>query len=99
MDLVLNMIPARAAHVLRLIVNLMCGLGFLYISYYSVIWTNELIQLNRSMESITFPLWPMWAVVSIAFVTTGFRFLFQIRDNIRNIKNNSGFHDVIQKEM
>jgi len=98
MDLVLSSIPVRMAHILRIIVNLMCGLGFLYMSYYSVIWTKELVELNRSMESITFPLWPVWVVVSIAFITTGFRFLFQIENNVKDFKNNAPLH-VVQKEM
>lgn len=87
MTALIGALPAKFSNCLEILSNLVCGLAFLYISYYSITWTVNLYHVKRMMDSVSIPIWPFWAIISFAFVTTGVRFLMQIKNNVVNIKN------------
>ena len=86
MSALINALPSKFANGLEILSNLICGAAFLYISYYSVIWTVNLYTVKRMMDSVSVPIWPFWAIISFAFITTGVRFLLQIKNNVADIK-------------
>lgn len=99
MDLFYTFMSDKVAFAFQIVVNLLCGALFLYIGAYSVIWTKELIVLKRSMESVTAPLWPVWVIVSLAFLSTGIRFLIEVKNCALKLKRGEAFNEITQKEM
>ncbi len=86
MTALINILPSKFANAVEILSNLICGAAFLYISYYAVIWTINVHAVKRMMDSVSVPMWPFWAIISFAFITTGVRFLLEIVKNIRNMK-------------
>mgnify|MGYP005956246747 FL=1 len=86
MTALINILPGTFSNVLEIASNLICGGAFLFISYYALQWTMDLFTLKRTMESINFPIWPFWAIITFAYFTTGIRFLIQIRYNVQGIR-------------
>ena len=99
MDLFYTFMSDKVAFIFQIIVNILCGGLFLYMGVYSVSWTKELFILKRSMESITAPLWPIWVIVSLAFLSTGIRFFIEVKNCVIKMKNGEPFNEITQKEM
>jgi len=99
MDLLYKFIPDKLAYVLKIIVNLLCMVLFFYTSYYAMKWTMVLHATNRTMDSIGLPTWPIWAIVTAAFFTTGIRFLSQGIGCVKRMIGNVPFNEFQMKEM
>ena len=91
-------LPSRWGNVLEIVSNLLCGATFLALAYFAGKWTVSLIKIKRTMDSVSFPLWPFWVVIALAFFTTGVRFLLEIVKVVKNMKSGVREHGEL-KEM
>lgn len=98
MNALINALPAMWANVIEIITNLISGIGFGYIGLVSFQWTGKLIQTGKLFESISIPMWCLWAVISMALFTMGLRFLVQIPKNIAAIREDT-YEATPDKEM
>lgn len=86
MSALVNALPHKWSNILEILTNAIGGVGFLYIGVVSFQWTGKLIQTGKLFESVSVPMWYLWAVLSVAFFTTGLRFLAQIIKNVQAIR-------------
>lgn len=77
MDSVVTSVPPVIGHSLRTVAFLLCSIMYLYLGYYGIKWTGRLIAMNRTIECISFPLWPIWVFVDYALVTMGLRYFVE----------------------
>lgn len=98
MSALINALPSRWSNVLEIATNLLSGIGFVSIGFVSFKWTGKLMQTGKLFESISVPMWYLWVVIALTFLTTGLRFLAQIPKNITAIRE--GTYEVTpDKEM
>lgn len=96
MDALINCLPPKAANLLEIVVDLLGGAGFIWLGVVSFQWTAVLKATHRTMESIPLEFWWFWVIISIAFLTTGVRFLLQIVKNIRALR--SGVYEQAERK-
>jgi C4-dicarboxylate transporter DctQ subunit len=100
MDVLYNLLGPRAAYACKAFVNLLCGCFYLYLGYYAAGWMLKLKKIGKMMESIRFPSYVMWVIVSIAVVTMGFRYLVQCKNCIvKACRGAEAFTEMNTKEM
>lgn len=87
MSALVNALPPKWANILEILTNTIGGVGFLSIGAVSFQWTGKLMQTGKLFESVSVPMWYLWAVLSVAFFTTGLRFLAQIVKNVQAIRD------------
>ncbi len=98
MTALVDALPSRWGNVLEIVSNLLCGATFLALAYFAGKWTVSLFKIKRTMDSVSFPLWPFWVVIALAFFTTGVRFLLEIVKVVKNMKSGVREHGEL-KEM
>lgn len=100
MDVLYNLLKPKAAYVCKAFVNLLCGVFYLYLGYYSVLWMLKLRKIGKMMESLRFPSYVMWIIVALAVLTMGFRYLVQCIKCILKIRHGADrFTEMNIKEM
>lgn len=99
MDVLYNMVSAKVAYVLRIIVHLFCGIAYFFMGIFAFQWTKQLFSIGKTMDSVRFPVYPFWIIITIAFVTMGFRYLAQIRTFISRIRSGAEYSEINLKEM
>jgi len=100
MDVLYNLLGPRAAYACKALVNLICGCFYLYLGYYAAGWMLKLKKIGKMMESIQFPSYVMWVIVSIAVGTMGFRYLVQCKNCIvKACRGAEAFTEMNTKEM
>lgn len=100
MDVLYNLLKPRAAYAFKAFVNLLCGIFYLYLGYYSILWMLKLRKIGKMMESIRFPSYVMWIIVALAVLTMGFRYLIQCKNCILKIRRGEEqFTEMNTKEM
>ncbi|MDR1520865.1 MAG: TRAP transporter small permease [Planctomycetota bacterium] len=77
MDTAIAFLPVRSGHIIQGLGYLLCGAMYVYLGVYAWRWTGRLIRMNKSVESIDFPLWPIWVLATYAILTMGLRYLAQ----------------------
>lgn len=77
MDTLVTALPIRGSHALQAFGYFLCGVMYVYLGYYAWRWTGRLIRMNRSVEAIEFPMWPIWALYTYAVAMMGLRYLVQ----------------------
>ncbi|MGI6433237.1 MAG: TRAP transporter small permease [Sphaerochaetaceae bacterium] len=82
MDTLVTALPMRAGHILRAFGYLICAVLYIYLGVYAYKWTGRLIAMNRKIESIDFPMWPVWVFVTYAILTMGWRYFIQTLKSI-----------------
>lgn len=98
MSALINALPCAWSNILEIITNLIGGVGFLFLSYAAFEWTGKLIKTGKLMESISIPMWYLWAVISVAFLTTGIRYMAQIVKNVQALRTGT-YEATPDKEM
>ena len=73
MDSVYSMFSEKIGDILRAIVNWICGLGFIYLSYYAFEWMRKLFKMHKMTSTLGIPIWPVWVIVSFCILTFGIR--------------------------
>lgn len=86
MTALVDALPAKWGNVLEIVSNFLCGATFLALAFYAAKWTVSLQKVNRTMDSLSFPLWPFWVIIAFAFLTTGVRFMLEIVKVVKNMK-------------
>ena len=86
MGVLINALPCAWSNVVEILTNLLGGVGFLYLAYAAFEWTGKLVKTGKLMESISVPMWYLWAVISVAFLTTGIRYMAQIVKNVQALR-------------
>lgn len=77
MDTAISFLPIRPGQIVQGLGYLLCGAMYVYLGYYAWRWTGRLIAMNRSVECVNFPLWPIWVLATYAIITMGLRYLVQ----------------------
>ncbi len=82
MDTLVTALPVRFGHLLRALGYLLCGVLYLYLGVYAFKWTGKLIAINKTVESGTLPLWPVWVFVTYAVLTMGLRYMIETGSSV-----------------
>ena len=100
MDTLYNFLPGKVCYVMKIIVNIICGAGFIYLGYYAVQWTTTLYKMKKTLEAFAaIQQWIFWVVISIGFITMGFRYLIQIVSLVKKMSRGVPFGEIELKEM
>lgn len=75
MDVLYSVVGDKTGSVLRSLTYFISAAFYLYLSFYSLEWTMKLMRLGRTMQTINFPAYATWIVVSFAIATMGLRYL------------------------
>lgn len=87
-DTLVNLLNKRTVLLLKSFTSLLCGVFYIYLTKYSLDFTMLQHRLNRTMESISVPIYYVWIIVTIAVFTMGVRYLIQFGLNFKKfIKN------------
>ena len=85
MDTLVTAMPVRVGHAMQALGYLICGALYLYLGYYAWRWTGRLIRMNKMVEAVNFPIWPIWILYTYAVLVMGLRYFLQAVNSIGSV--------------
>jgi C4-dicarboxylate transporter DctQ subunit len=91
MDAIVQSVPGRAAHLMKVVVNLACTLFFVIIVYYGTLHCMKLGRYGVKTAALRIPMFVPYLSIPVFSFIMSLRFLGKMIVHIRSFVNNQPF--------